>query len=66
MPPPPPTLHSSACSDPTTNDDTCRYTSIRGSQIQVPQGCPKGTQGQLVRDSMFIDDVTKDLKQNLH
>ena len=63
----PPTPHSCASSNPTTDGDTRRYVSICGA-IPGPQGVSKGStaQGQLVPDHMFIDDLTKDIEQNIH
>ena len=63
---PPPTLHSFASFDPTTHDDTCHYVFVRKQRVHIPKGYPKGAQGRLVRDQMFIDDLTKDLKQNMY
>ena len=50
---------------PTEEEDTCPKVLIRGEWRKVPDGYPADASGQLERDQLFIDDLSKQLVAEL-
>ena len=50
---------------PTEEEDTRPKVLIRGEWCKVPDGCPADAFGQLERDQLFIDDMSKQLVAEL-
>ena len=62
---PPQTPQSSASSNPPTSDDAYPYVLIRGKRVEVSEVYPKGTEGRLVNDQRFIQELQQFLSKDI-